>query len=87
MKQFSNEPTYASMLGGFNDALDKEKVEKTLNERGYETPNSNLWHQIVIVKNGKMVGKVYTQENKYSIMNGNFYKWEGVDNFLKHLQG
>ena len=54
MKQFSNEITYASMLGGFNDALDKEKVEKNLNERGYETPNSDLWHQIVIVKNGKM---------------------------------
>ena len=86
MKQFSNEPTYASMLGGFNDALDKEKVEKNLNERGYETPNCDLWYHIVIVKNGKMVGKVYTQENKYSIMDGNFYKWDGVDNFLNHLQ-
>lgn len=86
MKQFSNEPTYASMLGGFSDGIDKKEVEKNLNERGYETPNSDLWYQIVVEKNGKMVGKVYTKENQYSIMDGNFYKWDGVNNFLNHLQ-
>tara|TARA_R100001015_G_C4455161_1_gene43946 strand:+ start:221 stop:502 length:282 start_codon:yes stop_codon:yes gene_type:complete len=85
MKQFSNEITYASMLGGFSDALDKEKVEKNLNERGYETPKSDLWYQIFVEINGKMVGKIYTQEKKYCVMDGNFYKWDGIDNFLNHL--
>ena len=79
--------TYASMLGGFIDGIDKEEVEKKLNQRGYETPKCDLWYQIVIERNGKMIGKIYTKENKYSIMDGNFYKWNGIDSFLNHLQG
>ena len=87
MKKSSNENTYASTFGGFSKVIDGLEVEKDLNHKGYETPKNGLLHQIFVEKNGKMLGKIYTNENKYSIMDGNFYKWDGIDSFLNHLQG
>ena len=87
LKEKGINESYASSFGGSRNE-DWKMVEDTLNREGYDTPHTGLWDQIMVEKNGVLVGKINRSGNYYhvypnGIYNNTPYKWMGLDGFLK----
>jgi hypothetical protein len=77
--------SYVSTFGGSSKQLNGIEVKKELKKRGYSTPDTNIWNRILVTKDGKRVGMINTDESYY-IKDGKMYKWEGISNFINHIE-
>jgi hypothetical protein len=79
---------YANSFGGHSDRLDAEPIKKALNSVGIETPLSDIWDKIKVVKDEKHLGWIDLKGKYFMWYEGGkstMYDWNNVDAYINFV--